>query len=139
MVSGILFMEAKKRFMTQTPNSGKECMMQSKYEPSRNLIDFHIAGFGYHEGLSVIEYLKIGAELELRFEPDCPYDPEAVAIYYENTKIGYVPRDKNSDIYKFLYFGHDGLFETVINMVDSDAHPERQFHVAVKIRDAREE
>jgi len=112
--------------------------MQSKYEPARSLTDFHIAGFGHHEGLSVIEHLKLGTRVNLRFEPDCPYGPEAVAIYCENTKIGYVPRDKKDDIFKFLYFGHDELFETIINMVDPHAHPERQFRVVVKISDARE-
>lgn len=113
--------------------------MQSKYEPSRSLIDFHIAGFGYHEGLDVIEHLNIGTKVDLRFEPDNPHDPEAVAIYYEDTKIGYVPSEKNSDIFRFLYFGHDDLFEAFINMTDLQAHPERQLRVVVRIRDAREE
>ena len=111
--------------------------MKSKYEPSRTLIDFHIAGFAYHEGLSVIENLRLGTKVDLRFEPDCPYDPEAVAIYYKDTKIGYVPREHNSNFYKFLYFGHEDLFEALISLVDDDAHPERQFRVVVKIKDSR--
>jgi hypothetical protein len=112
--------------------------MQSKYEPSRRITDFHIAGFAHHEGLSVIEHLKLGTGVELRFEPDCPFDPEAIAIYYEDTKIGYVPRTHNGELYKYLYFGHEDLFETVISMFDSGAHPERQFRVVVKLKDARD-
>jgi len=113
--------------------------MQSKYEPSRSLMDFHIAGFAHHEGLSVIDELRLGTKVDLRQEPDNPFDPQAVAIYYSDVKIGYIPRDKNAEIFTFLYFGHEDLFEALINMVDDDAHPERQFRVVVKIRDAREE
>jgi hypothetical protein len=85
----------------------------------------------------VIDRLLVGTEVELRFEPDNPYDPAAVAIYYEDTKIGYVPDGKNSELYLFLYYGYDDLFEAYINMADSSEHPERQFRVVVKIKDKR--
>ena len=109
--------------------------MQSNYEPSRVLMDCHVAGFAYHEGLSVVDELRLGVKVELRFEPNNPYDPEAVAIYFSDTKIGYVPREKNSGIFQLLYFGHDDLFETCISMVDDNAHPERRFRITVKIAD----
>ena len=111
--------------------------MKSIYEPSRSLIDFHIAGFGHHDGLTVFDELNIGTKVELRHEPDNPYDPNAVAIYYCDTKIGYVPAGKNSELFTFLYFGHDDLLEAYINMFDGSVHPERQFRVAVKIVDRR--
>ena len=111
--------------------------MISKYEPSRSFIDFHIAGFGHHDGYKVFDELEIGTEVELRPEPDNRHDPEAVAIYYNETKIGYVPTGKNSALYMFLYYAHDDLFEAHINMFDKSAHPERQFRVAVKVVDRR--
>ena len=111
--------------------------MFSEYEPSRSYIDFHIAGFGHHDGLVVYDELKIGTEVDLRPEPDNPYDPEAVAIYYAETKLGYVPRGKNSELYMLQYYGHSDLFEARINMFDSNAHPERQFRVTVKVTDRR--
>jgi hypothetical protein len=111
--------------------------MKSVYEPSRSYIDFHIAGFGHHNGVEVFDELKIGTKVELRYEPDNPHDSEAVAIYYANTKIGYVPTGKNSELFMLLYYGHDDLFETYINMFDEKAHPERQFRVAVKVKDRR--
>jgi hypothetical protein len=113
--------------------------MKSVYKPSRSLMDFHIAGFGHHEGLSVISDLRLGTKVELRHEPNNPYDPHAVAIYFNGNKIGYVPQGKNSEMFLFLYYGHDDLLEAYINMFDDDAHPERQFRVTVKVIDKREE
>ena len=111
--------------------------MLSNYEPSRSYLDFHIAGFAHHEGLSVIENLKLGTQVDLRHEPDNPHDPQAVAIYFDDVKIGYVPACKNDAFFSLLYYGHDDVFEARINMADTAAHPERQFRVAVKITDKR--
>ena len=110
--------------------------MQSQYEPSRSLMDFHIAGFAHHDGLSVIDDLLLGTKVDLRCEPDNPHDPEAVAIYYDDIKIGYIPAAKNSLFFTLLYYGHD-VFEARVNMIDKNVHPERQFRVAVKITDRR--
>jgi len=100
-------------------------------------MDCHVAGFGHHDGLKIFGELKIGEKVELRHEPDNPHDPYAVAIYYGETKIGYVPADKNSELFMFLYYGHDDIFESFINMVDDSAHPERQFRICVRIKDGR--
>lgn len=108
-----------------------------KYEPSKHLIDFHIAGFGYYEGLEVIDELALGVQVDLIAESDNPYDPEAVAIYYKAKKLGYIPKDKNSLISKFLYFGHSNIFEAKIQSASKEQHPERQFRVVLKIRDIR--
>ena len=113
--------------------------MKSLFEPTRSLESFHIAGFSHHEGFKVFSELKVGTKVELRHEPDNPYDPEAVAIYYGETKIGYVPREHNSEFFTYLYFGHEDLFEAFICMVNDDAHPERQLRVVVTISDKREQ
>lgn len=106
------------------------------YEPSRNICDFHLAGFAYYDGLDVIDELVLGKEVQLKVETDNPYDPEAVAIYYKKKKLGYIPKDKNSLISKMLYFGHD-IFEARIQYKNEESHPERQFRVVVKIKDNR--
>ena len=64
----------------------------------RHFSDFHIAGFTYYDGVDVFEKLKIGKELLLKAEPENRYDPEAVAIYYQDKKIGFVPRSENGVI-----------------------------------------
>jgi len=99
----------------------------------RHLANFHIAGFTYWDGVDVFDQLKIGQELQLKADPENDYDPRAVAIYFGDVKLGYVPRDSNREIRKFLDCGHD-LFETKISQVSPDAHPEAQVRVVIKVR-----
>jgi hypothetical protein len=97
------------------------------YERSRNLLDCHIAGFTYYNGLDVIDQLKPGTPVKLKSEPENPHDPDAVAIYFEDAKLGYVPQAKNSIVSSLLYFGHDGILEAKINFHNPEANTENQF------------
>lgn len=76
------------------------------YEPSRVLLSFHIAGFQYADGALVLGDLKAGDKLTLCAERDNPHDPEAVAIYYGNTKLGYVPGNEAGPLSLMMYYGH---------------------------------
>lgn len=106
----------------------------SHYEPSRLLLDFHIAGFAYYDGLAVIHKLTVGKTVQLVAEPDNPYDAQAVAIYYKTHKLGYVPHQHNEWLSKFLYFGYQDAFEAHIQTANTENHPERQFRVAVQLK-----
>jgi CpXC protein/HIRAN domain len=59
---------------------------------------FFVAGFPYHAGPKLIDRLNVGDLLRLVREHDNPHDTRAVAIYYEDDRIGYVPRSQNHDI-----------------------------------------
>ncbi len=107
------------------------------YEPSKFYMDFYVAGFTYWDGLEVIEELSIGDKVELVCEPDNPYDPQAIAIYYGEYKIGYVPRDKNSLLSMLLYYGHSDVFSAKIRSKNLEEHSERQVRVLVSVNDAR--
>ncbi|MCL2546160.1 MAG: HIRAN domain-containing protein [Oscillospiraceae bacterium] len=107
------------------------------YEKSRNLLDFHIAGFTYYDGLDVIEQLTLGTSVSLKSEPDNPYDPEAIVVMLGETKLGYVPKVKNDLLSTLLYFGYNDVVESKIIGRDLEAHPERQFRVVVKVKDKR--
>ena len=100
----------------------------------RHFANFYIAGFTYYDGVDVFENFKIGAELLLKAEPENPFDPNAVAIYYHDTKLGYVPRSENELLRKFLNLGYTNLFEAKINQFVPEAHPEKQIRVIVRIR-----
>jgi hypothetical protein len=104
---------------------------------SRHFLDCHIAGFTFADGLDVIDELKLGTEVAIVGEPDNPHDPDAVAIYYGDSRIGYIPRNHNADISALLYFGYGNIFETKISSVFPDNPPEQQFRVTVKIKDNR--
>ena len=107
------------------------------YEPTRYYADFHIAGFAYYDGLDFIEELTLGKQVDLIPEPTNPHDADAVVIAYNGRKIGYVPKQYNTELSKFLYFGHGDIFEARIQYLNKESHPERQFRVVVKIKDKR--
>lgn len=103
----------------------------------KHLSNFHIAGFSYWEGCLVFNELKIGTELTLAYEADNKFDPYAVAIYYGEYKLGYIPRSENHDISKFLELNHLNLFEVRINQLSPDENPEHQVGVIVYIKSAK--
>ena len=109
------------------------------YERSRNVVDCHIAGFTYYDGVDVIDKLELGTPVTLRSEPDNPHDPEAVSIYYEDTKLGYIPRYKTCYVSKLLYFGHGDIYEAKINSRKLEEKPEFQFRIVVKLKDNRKD
>ncbi|WP_071130296.1 HIRAN domain-containing protein [Enterococcus timonensis] len=107
------------------------------YQPSRYLLDFHLAGFAYWDGTKVANELEIGSPLQLQIETSNPFDQEAVAIYFHDKKIGYVPAQKNSWLFSLLFFGYGEFLEAEIQSVDLHQHPERQFRVVVRLKDHR--
>ena len=102
-----------------------------------HLTNFHIAGFGYWEGCEAFENLKIGTKLDLVREEDNPFDPYAVAIYYREHKLGFIPRGSNHDISKYLDMGLDNIYDVRITRLTPDAHPEQQVEVIVNILNQR--
>jgi len=99
-----------------------------------HLANFHIAGFGYWEGCEAFEMLKIGTKLDLVREEDNPFDPYAVAIYYGEYKLGFIPRGSNHDISKYLDMGLDDIYDVRITRLTPDVHPEQQVEVIVNIK-----
>lgn len=53
------------------------------FQPSQFLIDFHLAGFAYYDGLDVIDELKLGQKVERAYEANNPFDPQAIAVLYK--------------------------------------------------------
>lgn len=82
----------------------------------------------------VINKLKPGAKLELERDIHNPFDPRAVAIYYGNTKLGYIPKNLNEDLSIFLDMGHSDIFDIRVQSVCPNEHPESQVRVAIFIK-----
>lgn len=82
----------------------------------------------------VINELKPGAKLDLVRDAHNPFDPRAVAIYYGNTKLGYIPKNHNEDISTFLDMCHTDLFDARVQSVSPDNHPESQVRVVIFIK-----
>ena len=81
----------------------------------------------------MFRHLKIGTKLELVREVDNQFDPYAVAIYYEDYKLGYIPRGSNHDISKYLDMGLEDIYEVRVTRITPDVHPEQQVEVIVNI------
>lgn len=115
----------------------KEKKTIAHFEPPRHIDNFHLAGFAYYDGLDVIDELTLGQKVDMVREVNNPHDEKAVAIFYKDKKIGYIPANHNSFISTLLYYGHGDIFEARIQMVDLEIHPERQFRIVVKVKDNR--
>lgn len=108
-----------------------------KFEPSRRITSFHIRGFQHWDGAIVLDELTSGKKLDIIPEPDNPYDPQAMAIYYMDVKLGYVPANENALFSLLAYYGHVDVFESRIIQIDREADPWDQVRVAVYVKDAR--
>lgn len=107
------------------------------YEPSKHFDTFFIAGFQHHDGALVLSKLKPGKKLKLEAQDDNPYDPNAVAIKYKGTMLGYVPKSNNALISQLMHFGHKGVFECRVLQVNDEANPWEQVRVGIYVTDKR--
>lgn len=98
-----------------------------------HLANFYIAGFTYYDGALVFRKLKIGQQLELRLEENNKYDARAVAIYFKNHKIGFIPRLENRIFYKMLRVGLGSSIRILVQSRDLAAHPEEQIRVVAHL------
>lgn len=100
---------------------------------TEHLANFNIAGFTYYSGAECFSKLKMGAELTLQLEPENKYDPRAVAVYYKNHKLGFVPKSDNRIIFKLLKVGLGHFLKARIQRIDATDHPESQIQVVVHL------
>ena len=93
-----------------------------------HLAHFSIAGFTYYDGVMAFNDLKIGTELTLVPEPKNQYDPRAIAIYYKEHKLGFIPKSENRIFYKLLKVGFD-KFEIRVQKLAPNEDPVDQISV----------
>lgn len=65
------------------------------------------ATFRPAEAKEIIRGLGIGDRVELRADPENEYDNTAVACYYDDTHIGFLPKESNSAIFEALMEGEE--------------------------------
>lgn len=102
---------------------------------SRHITDFNVAGMRYWDGALVLDELKVGANLTMVVEENNPHDPDAVALYWENTKIGYIPKDSNWLPAQLLRFGHNDVLECRILKVNTEADTWKQVQAGIYVTD----
>ena len=94
----------------------------------------HIAGFSYWDGAEVFSELQIGSELVLKREIDNRFDVYAVAIFFKEFKLGYLPREENREISKLLDAGYVDAFVIRINRISCTEHPENQIGIVIHLK-----
>ncbi|MGE0809255.1 MAG: HIRAN domain-containing protein [Immundisolibacter sp.] len=65
-------------------------------------LELPLAGLRHHRAAAIWPFLKPGLELRLRREAWNHHDPQAVAVYYRQEKLGYLPRTDNATIARWL-------------------------------------
>jgi len=91
-----------------------------------------IAGFQYYQGEFFWEQLSVRDQLQLSREPDNPYDENAVAIYREGIKLGYLPRVENIVVARMMDKGQ--LINALIENKQKSADPWERMTVEVWLR-----
>lgn len=98
-----------------------------------HLAHFSIAGLTYYDAVDCFRELKIGTQLNLKRDKRNKYDPRAIAIYYKDFKLGFVPRSENRIVYKLLKMKYDKALSIKIQKIDASTHPEEQVMVMLNL------
>ncbi len=73
--------------------------------------------------------MKVGDALRLQREPQNRYDPHAIAVYWQQLKLGYIPRRENRTLAQMLDRGQ--ILNTQIEQLQSEAGPWGRVEIAV--------
>jgi hypothetical protein len=66
------------------------------------LEQFFVAGFRHYKGMELMEHMQPNDLLELRREPDNEHDECAIALYWQQEKIGFVPASLNEMLSRLI-------------------------------------
>jgi hypothetical protein len=79
--------------------------VETKHFQKFYLLQSFVRGFQYYAGPTVISQMKEGDMLELVREPDNEFDPSAIAMHWNQQKIGFIPAEDNEILSKLLDIG----------------------------------
>ncbi len=69
------------------------------------LLQCFVRGFRYYQGPQLLDNMHEGALLELVREHNNPYDECAIALHFNQQKIGFIPAESNEVLSKLLDIG----------------------------------
>ncbi|MBK9256256.1 MAG: HIRAN domain-containing protein [Saprospiraceae bacterium] len=91
-----------------------------KFSEKKELYHSYVYGTQYYSGISLIPQMQEGESLTLIREPDNSFDECAIAIHYQNTKLGYISMDDNDILSRMMDIGH-GHFTSEISDINLEA------------------
>ncbi|MES9903413.1 MAG: HIRAN domain-containing protein [Sedimenticola sp.] len=91
--------------------------------------EYRLAGYQYHRASAVWPFLREGEALTLKREPHNPHDPSAIAVWFRNEKLGYVPRQENRVLAQMMDLGEE--ISAKISRLSDNTHTWKRvrFHV----------
>jgi hypothetical protein len=90
-----------------------------------------LAGFQYHRAAAIWPFLRIGEPLHLRREPSNPHDRYAVAVWFRNEHLGYIPRRENRTLAKLMDQG-ERLQASIAQLLE-EPNPWRKIRIRVDL------
>lgn len=116
---------------------GKLTYQQAQSFRKIYLFQSFVAGFKYYKGMELLQLMGVNDPLELRREPQNQYDSFAIALHWQNEKIGYLPAANNELIARLL--DADALpLLAFISHINYEVAPWENIAVAVCHLQARE-
>jgi hypothetical protein len=94
-----------------------------------------LAGYQYHRASGIWPFLRVGEVLRLRREPANPHDPNAIAVWYKNEHLGYVPRRENRTLAQMMDRG-ERLEARIVRLLE-DENPWRRIRFRVDLKPER--
>lgn len=94
------------------------------------LLQCFVVGFRFYKGMEVLPQMKEGDLLHLVSEPDNAFDACAIALYWNEQKIGYVPKAENQMLSKLLDADALDLMGEIAYL-NKEVKPWENLHVAI--------
>lgn len=96
---------------------------------NRLLYKGYLSGYQYHQGKKLEHLFKPGIQVNLKLEPDNPFDDDAVAVYYSNARIGFIPSGWNDAVANLLKQGQ--AVKAEVTRFDPNLEPWERLQVEV--------
>ncbi len=90
-----------------------------------------LAGFQYHRAAAIWPFLRVGEPLLLRREPSNPHDRNAIAVWFKNEHLGYIPRRENRTLAMLMDQGQR-LEARIVRLLD-ERNPWRKIRIRVEM------
>ncbi|WP_267729330.1 HIRAN domain-containing protein [Niveibacterium sp. 24ML] len=88
-----------------------------------------LAGYTHYEAPSLWPRFRTGDRLDLSREPDNPHDARAIAVRWQQHRIGYLPRAENDAVSQAMDEG--SRVEARIGRLRDDPDPRHRIEIEV--------
>lgn len=94
------------------------------------LLQCFVAGFRHYKGMELLSEMEVNDFIELRREPENEYDEFAIALYWQQEKIGFIPANYNETIARLLDAEALPLLATITHL-NKEVKPWENVEIAV--------